>query len=238
MPDKSDDAEAVEAGEMVFVASCHSAPEEIFLLDVLEEAGIPATTRDDNLHSLGRGSGNSRILVPRKFKTQAEGAIEKARAEAEQRSVEQSFDADSIADSTRDVQKDPVLAEMFLLREAGPGKDQRLEGFVAASLVQGASAREIAKYLAAAGLSLEQADALVRRIAAEKEEQIRKSRGEQRALGKRLVWFALVLMALSAFPSGISGMVIIPLGLFLAGVTMIHFSSRPIPNFKPGDSAS
>jgi hypothetical protein len=231
--EQSDSGEELSPEEMqdiVVVAIARTVPEAIYLTDTLEEAEIPVVSRNDNTQGLTHHAYETRICVPRALQSKALEVVNAARSNAETRSVDNAFHPETIADSTRDVQADPVLELMFRLREADTAtRAEQLEAFATEWLTSGVTSANIARYLAAAGLDLEQADALMQHIRETQGEQVSEEQKARSARGKMWMIFSGVLfvaqlMAVSGSNVPVKSISLAPI-LFLYGLYMVLSAS-------------
>ena len=227
--------------DLVVVANARTMPEALYLTNTLEDAGIPAAARNGSasVHAtFTQGMGEQSICVPRALSQQAREIIQKARQTAEQRGMESAFEPDSIVDATYNVERDPVLKEMFLLREVTPlERTARLSEYIVLWLTSGKKPQEMAAYLAAADLTIEDAEKLVDEVSRRYAFQIQEKRNKQYGLGVLFIAGGIVLFVVN--PGEIhGGMAVIAIGLaltFLAARPLSSFT-RSINEDKKGES--
>jgi hypothetical protein len=225
--------------DVVVVADARTAPEAIFLSEILQDAGIPVMT-----HAAGAvvemGLANTAIRVPRVMQQQALDLIATARTKARDNAIDDAFSEETVADTTREADNDPLLAEMFLLREADlEERDAQLRGHVLKWLIEGVRAPDMAKYLAAAGLDYAAASKLVEDVKTENEEEIRKQRQEVSDSGTGLILLsgigvicAVIIAAVAKSPKML--IVCVPL---VIGLAIRHHARKPPETLNKSDDA-
>ncbi|HEY3320174.1 MAG TPA: hypothetical protein VGP72_06900 [Planctomycetota bacterium] len=216
--------------DLVVVAHAPNDAEAIYLIDTLDEAGIPVGGETERIgHGLSSGQ---RICVPRVLAEKARELIEKARAEAHDRGIEVAFDPESVADATYD-EKDPVMMRMFELRcEPEDVVAEELRSFVMQWTIDGIGEVQIAKYLAAAGLNREQSAALVAMVTQDNMPAIEEGQHAYSALGILLFLLAIMLTLASlayALAMGAHYFLVFS-GLGLAGMTLMFRSKSKAPD--------
>ena len=148
--------------DLVVVAIPATQPEAMYLIDALEEADIPAVTQGDALYGLSGGPGGTRVCVPRVLLEKAKQIVDHARTAAKTRGVEQAFDPDNIDDMLDDPRVPPALLYLSRLREIDPVQRREiLSKYATYWLERNVPAVDIAKCLAAAGMSQDQATEMI-----------------------------------------------------------------------------
>jgi hypothetical protein len=148
--------------DLVVVAIPATQPEALYLCDALEDAEIPAVTQGDALYGLSGGPGGTRVCVPRVLLTKAKEVVDQARIAAKTRGVEQAFDPDNINDMLDDPRAHPALLRLARLRDAEPQlRRETLAKYATYWLERNVPAVDIAKCVAAAGMTQEEATAMI-----------------------------------------------------------------------------
>jgi hypothetical protein len=243
----ADDISHDELQDLADVALASSVPESMFLTGVLEDAGIPAVTRDSGVMGLGTVVTTIRVLVPRAMLQQAREEIDKARAQAEQRRVEDAYQEQTIAESSADAQgstfsildkglhpRTSVINDLAQLRDMALTESElkeRLEPMAQEWLHDGAQSADIAKYLAAAGMNIQQSEQFLEELKTKYAQSISQSREGHRILGMALVAFALLITVASMVTIiPLAGWVIV--GSLTIGLALIFTSSSELPTIK------
>jgi hypothetical protein len=171
--------------DLVVAASPANDAEAMFLSNLLEDAGIPAATEGDRLGALTGGFGGQHLYVPRVLSDKAKALIVEARTGVKKGRVEDAFEPESVVESLEDKKADPILLEMARLRDEP--EIQRNE-ILAKHIIQWQSENrqsvERARFLAAAGLSREQADELLSAV-------VKHSGDEIASVGSSKVWWGV-----------------------------------------------
>jgi hypothetical protein len=234
----ADDISRDELQDLADVALASSVPESMFLTGVLEDAGIPPVTRSDNLWGLSGGTtGTIRILVPRVMLERAKSEIDKARVQAEQQRVEGAFEEHTVADLTADAATDAVLDKMLLFRELEMTERVKLlEPYAAGWLKDGSQPAEIAKYLSAAGLTIQQSGQFLEEMKAKYAQNISESREGYKVLGTALIALALLMTIVSVVAKTVRPTAVIVVS-FAVGLALIFNSKRPLPTIKAASAS-
>ena len=88
----------------------------------------------------------------------------------------------------------------------------------------------IARYLAAAGLDLTQANALLQKVRAEQSEALLEGRRRNHGIGIGLIFAGMLAFVCQALMhTGYRFASIVSMGLFFMGVAMTYLSAQPIP---------
>jgi hypothetical protein len=222
--------------DLAIVAVATSLPEAMFLTGILEDAGIPAATRSDSVWGLAGGPGDVRVVVPRKMLERARLEIEQARSQAEQRRVEDAFSAQTVADRTYEATKDPLLEKMFLIRDSADEAERnlKLEPYAAKWLTDGTRPVDIAKYLGAAGLSIQEAESFLEAMKAKYAGEIDADRDRRKVQGVALLIVGLFLTLGSVVAFGMTGRgeLVVTYGALIFGLIYYHQSTKPLPSIK------
>ncbi|MCY3023925.1 MAG: hypothetical protein NTW87_33520 [Planctomycetota bacterium] len=220
--------------------SATTQPEAIYLTESLHEAGIPAYALPQRLEGIAMGL---LIHVPRARLDEAQKVIAQARAEAEARGVEAAFDLQSVADTTDD-RHDELLMAMFRLRAETPEeRDEKLREHAAKWVLDSMAPVQMAKCLAAAGLSRAEAEALVNEMADTQREAHAERNARRATLGTVFFVLALLLAAFVAFgsdPTCRAAAIYAALAAFIAGLVMRHRAREEMPTLprqEGGDTA-
>jgi hypothetical protein len=249
--DDSYDLPAEKLRDLVTVAAPARMPEAIYLAEALEESGIPAMAEPQHFDGLAPGT---RVFVPRHFADQAKEVIAKARADAVARGVEQAFDIESIADSTEDRPAGPLmerfmperakeekrqqetLTAMFALRGVTPqARDEELRERVAAWILDGIPLLETAKYLAAAGLTQDEAAALVTDVTQQKRDECEEAGSTQLVLGASVALLGVLASIVSRALAAPGGLYFIYTGAILGGLVLMCTSRKKMPVFPKSE---
>ncbi len=214
---------ASEAGSgepWTHVHTARSPSEAAFLAAALTEAGIPAHAQGEALSALA-GAGLPgpvfSVRVPQSFKARAEALLRDRQAlalavqddsiapadaseqEAALRAVFARDTALAIPDPRRP--SDPLLADMVQIRDQPKGqRREALEPYLRAWIARGEDPLAAAQYLAAAGLTLEEAAELERNVRARLEPQMRAMGRARMAGGLALGGVATFLAYAQALP--------------------------------------
>ena len=177
--------------DLAVVANPATQPEAMYLVNALEEADIPAVTQGDALYGFSGGPGGTRVCVPRVLLGRAKEIVDRARTAAKTRGVEQAFDPDNINDMLDDPRAPWALLYLARLREIDPVQRREiLSKYAAYWLERNVPAVDIAKCLAAAGMSQGEATEMI----AELNEELRGTAvqvatpAETRALTTEKAW--------------------------------------------------
>jgi hypothetical protein len=186
-----------ELHDLVVATVAANEPEAMYLADQLDEAGIPVASMSSKVsHSL---VSDTTLRVPRKALAQAKAVIAKARAGANQRGVEQAFDPENVAETIDDHSTDPLLRSMFELRAREmPQRLEQLRPVVSAWLLDSTDPVLMAKYLAAAGLSQDEAADFVDSTAELVQEEWADSRHQRAVQAVFILIGSIVLIVLLA----------------------------------------
>ena len=202
-----------------------SPAEGLYLSEELEEAGIPVVEQEQP--PMPMGFAPVRLCVPRKLLAEAQRVIAAAREKARAEGITQAFEPDSICEATYD--KDPVMLEMFSLREAEPDKRESiLKQKIADWVVEGTSEIQIAQYLAAAGLTETEAREFAAAATKEKENEIQSRRSECWVWGWGMLILGICLTVFSNLAHLMAGRIHyfkIFSGLIITGLFFIYRGS-------------
>ncbi len=219
-----------EMQDLVVVAIARTTPEAVFISETLEDAEIPAAMRNDNLGGLINSAYETRICVPRALQERAKDVIAKARNKSEDESVAQAFETENVEESLVRAPVDGVLDAMLSLRDLElESRKARLEEYLAGWLRDDVAPVDIARYLAAAGLDLPQSDALLQKVRAERSDTIENSQSGINMTGLGMVCCAVLLFGIQLMIHSSARIIILPTGLFIAGISMMLSGSKPIP---------
>ena len=166
------DLTEAELHDVAAATSAGSELEAIALIEMLEDAGIPAMKHGGLIH-LG-GFGTSEIMVSRKLLDAAKAEIEKFRGESSERGVQEAFKPENIADAASDRRRTHDMGEMAKLENVPPAeRDLKLTEFIASASADGMAEPELARHLAAAGLTRVESDALIAKVRTQHTDLIR-----------------------------------------------------------------
>lgn len=202
------------------VHTARSPSEAAFLAAALNEAGIPAQAQGEALSALA-GAGFPgpifSVRVPKSYLERAEAllrdrqalalaaqddSIAPADASEQEAALREVFARDTalaIPDPRRP--SDPLLADMVQLRDQPKGqRREALEPYLRDWIARGEDPLAAAKYLAAAGLSLEEAAELERYVRARLEPEMRALGRARMAAGLALGGVAVLLAYVQALP--------------------------------------
>jgi hypothetical protein len=186
-----------ELHDVVAATSAGSELEAIALIEMLEDAGIPAMKHGGLIH-LG-GFGTSEIMVPRKLLDAAKIEIEKFRGESSERGVEEAFKSENIADAKSDRRRTHDMGNMAKMANMPAAeRDNALTEFIAHASADGMVEPELARHLAAAGLNRAESDALIAKVRTQHSHLIR-SRLESRVQTGYYMGSAGVIAVLASF---------------------------------------
>jgi hypothetical protein len=239
MADEAHNLTPEELADLVVVADARTTPEAAYLTDMLESAGIPVMTQAAGALAV-YGVATTSIRVPRIFERRAQAVVTAARNTAQDKSIDDAFDENSVAERTADAMHDPVMAEMFMLREAPDAqRDERLRGHILEWLIGGLNSTDVARYLAAAGLTYEQARDLVEDVKIAKRDDIKARRGEAHQSASRYILLAVAGLVVAILMAAFSrnGAVILIYGPFLAGVLALYRLQRTPASLKKSDES-
>ncbi|MCZ7645575.1 MAG: DUF2007 domain-containing protein [Planctomycetota bacterium] len=236
--------------ELVGVFKARSPSEAAFYATALSEAGIPAVAQGEALASLAGGYLPGvffRVCVPRGREAEARAlladraalaravqdeSIEPADASGREAALREAFarnEALSVPDPR--APSDPLLTEMARLSALPKGeRREALEPYLRAWIEEGAGPLTAAKYLAAAGLSLEEAADLEHGVRA-RLHTLTRAQGRARVAGGLALWAAagalgwfklLPIWGLLCVAFGIGGAVV-----FLDGIRLLRRLTPP-----------
>jgi hypothetical protein len=220
-----------ELHDLVVATVAANEPEAMYLADQLDEAGIPVASMSSKVsHSL---VSDTTLRVPRKALAQAKAVIAKARAGANQRGVEQAFDPENVAETIDDHITDPLLRSMFELRALEmPRRLEQLRPVVSAWLLDSTDPVLMAKYLAAAGLSQDEAVDFVDALADSMREEWDASRSQLWTWGLCVIvvtGFLMIIVPLLFLTGGNRGAIVfIGPGPLIAGLIMMASSRKKL----------
>jgi len=161
-----------ELHDVVTVATAFNEAESMYLGNRLEESGIPVLRTAESVNYF---SPNPRIRVPRTLQKRAQEVIETARAEAKARALEDAFNVEEVDE--KDAKKDPLIRTMTQLKSLP--QDQKLPElalYIIEWFAAGRSNADIARYLSLAGLTPDEARALVADVYENQRDRIRQTR--------------------------------------------------------------
>jgi len=231
-PDDSDDADTIhlsdaELHDVVVLTTAVNEAEALYLMNRLEDSGIPVLRTADavNYHNPIK---NPEIRVPRVLVARAQEIVDVARQEAKARALENAFDVDEVDE--KDARKDPLIREMARL--ATLPHDQKLPElalYIIEWFAAGRSSADIARYLSLAGLTPDEARALVADVYENQQERLREKREANATLGPLLTAAGALLLVLGylSVSSGYKGLMGVGEGsgilLFvrLAGIVLV-----------------
>ncbi|HLX61480.1 MAG TPA: hypothetical protein VKX17_09380 [Planctomycetota bacterium] len=171
-----------ELHDVVLASIAANDFEAIALVSQLEEAGIPAMKSGGNMQ-LGVVT-QAEVRVPRKLLEEAKTLIEKIRGEVSARGVEMAFKPENIEEQWSDSKPSPAMSLMRLLDTAsGAERERILFDFVVQAIADSMPAPALARHLAAAGLSREEADALISHVKTEQMHLVREQLERQISAG-------------------------------------------------------
>ncbi len=228
--------------DLVTAAMAASDIESSYLLDTLEDAGIPVSNIRQSAFRFGESfvDRGQVILVPRKLLERAQAVVEKARAAARNRGLDAAFEEQFVEESTED--NDPRMQHMVALRAEEPVARRRLlaEEIVSWS-AEGVTDLQAARYLAAAGLDQEEANFLVKAALMHGREALEQRVEASRDKGWLLVILAVILTGVSAglYAMRISNITLLLLGPLVLGLLLLHRASRkPLSLEKTEENSS
>lgn len=241
MPEESDDdvreLSDAQLHDLRRVAMPTTQAEAAYLVDLLEEAGIPAVIQGERLTGLVGGFPTTDIRVPNALREKALAVIEQARNAMHDRGVDAAFVRENIQDAEEDERADPMIFEMQNLSVLEPGeRESRLEKFILDWSVDGTSSVQMAQYLAVAGLDRERAETLVNKVQAENNEKLSENKDGQKTMGIAalvigigLTFFSFLIAFNQSNQRGVSIYIVFS-GLILSGFGYMVASRSKIPN--------
>ncbi len=204
-----------------------SPAEAMYLEDALADVGIPTSTRAE-----GGPFQNARlkpeVCVPRKLIAEASAVVARARDEAKKRGIEQAFEFENVEDAQLD--RDPVMMRMFDLGSLPASqRNEKLSAYIAQWILDGRPERDVARYLAAAGLEQDEAAELIAAAVRHQSDHIEHERGDSYLIGWLLllagflvtagsIWFLILGRRNAIFYIGGA--------VALAGLVCLHRSSH------------
>jgi hypothetical protein len=137
MEEKIDDElTSDELKDLVVVASNVPPPEAMFIETILEDEGVPLTSRGGSYTTFGGGLPLVDILVPRKLLVKAQQAIEQGRVQSSERGIEAAFSPEP--KTPAEERESPVEGEVLVAAINDELNDQaHLEGYARFLLVAG-----------------------------------------------------------------------------------------------------
>lgn len=199
---------AEQLQDLVVAIIPSSEAEAMFLGNLLEDSGIPNSTEADRTGYGALTSGGysgTRIYVPRVLQEKARELIAEALAKVKKGRIEDAFEPESVVESLEDKKADPLMLQMAQLRDQTPEKrNEILARHIVEWQSENMSAVDMARFLAAAGLNKEDADALLAAVVRQRGEEIQSA-----ANGK--IW---------------SGIAAIMLGLIWLGLKMALYADH------------
>jgi hypothetical protein len=211
-PEESDELTREELQDLVIVERVQSVPEAGFLVALLEDEGIPAIIHGASLSGMTLAEFFApEVRVPRALLEQAKEVIAADRAKARERGVEDAFTEQKIQEELSDKREDTDMAEMNRLNtESAVPRNEQLAAFIAKWLVEGTNPVRMCQYLAVAGLSREEAEALIRNVKEKRQDLMDQAFNNQVMAGLGLALVGGALIFIGPFGYGI--------GLLIAGV--------------------
>ncbi|MBI3828938.1 MAG: ferric reductase-like transmembrane domain-containing protein [Planctomycetes bacterium] len=196
----SERADEALPADLVPVASAANEFEAAMLVAVLEDHEIPAAVQGGAFGVLGGAGAQSFFVCVQAGKSEeAKAALAQARADAEERGVEQAFTEAGREDLAENIERNSVLREMdamaFLDVEI---RCERLRPYIVDWLTDGTPKVKIAEYLSGAGLSREQADQLIGQVVREDERLLEERRADKSLLGYGIAILGVVFIAMWA----------------------------------------
>lgn len=151
-----------ELHDVTVAASASNGLEAMRLIDVLLEAGIPAMHRGGGDHI---GPGRSDIVVPRVLVKPAREIIAAFRDEINAKGVAEAFTSENVQEQLDDVRRDPLVDQMEELSHCpAVERNSKLVHYISEWIVDGISDIQIARRLAVAGCSPEEALSLLKQV--------------------------------------------------------------------------
>ncbi|MCZ7645404.1 MAG: DUF2007 domain-containing protein [Planctomycetota bacterium] len=227
-----------QLANLVNLATVGSTGELVYLLNALEEAGIPCSSSGDHVHMpFGHGVLESRILVPREFLNRAREVVTQARKDAEVRGHLDAFQPENVEEGLDEAASHPgtsILVDLNL-EENHELKMARLRVLLVEWLVDSSTPVEIARRLAVAGLTRLEAEALLEEVKDQESERL-EARRKSHFIGGILVgvggilWSLLGLLNYSTYAGG-NTFIYGTTGMMVGFLYAAHIRSRPLPSF-------
>ena len=219
MPESNEPTEPLELSredmqDLVMVERFKTVPEAGFLVALLEDEGIPAVIHGASLSGMTLNEFFApEVRVPRALLEQAREVIAKDREQARERGVEDAFTEEKIEEELLDPRPDPDMDEMSRLStEAADPRREKLQVFIAKWLVEGVSSVRMSQYLAVAGLSREEADALIQTVKEKRQDLLEDAFNNRIMLGIGIALIGGALIFVGGLGYGIA--------LIIAGVAI------------------
>jgi hypothetical protein len=179
--------------DLVPVAHPQTAAEAAFIVSVLEDNEIPCVSNMQSF-SMSIGGGGGEIHVPRVLLGAARSVLENVRRETDDMRIDDAFKIENIEETVKDTEKDPILTEMFELLDAEDDeRDEALVPYILNWTAAGISDVQIARYLAAAGLSRDEAATLLDKTLASKQSELASTRFHYQVIGYSCIGLGLLL---------------------------------------------
>ena len=206
-PEESQEEGTGERPKGRWVSLVEAAPGEVAALtDSLQDAGIRFIVEQAETCStfpqpfsvgqVGMLLGE-RVIVPEEDARRACEVLAEVRRKAKVRAVKDAFDPESLQESLSDPKADPVLKEMAALAGLEPGQHHEyLSARVADWLTENVGEVKIAQYLAAAGLSEEEAGKVVAEVVCYRADLFDQSRARLLSAGRITLITGLLLVLL------------------------------------------
>jgi hypothetical protein len=230
------DLSASDLQDLVVAARPANQAEALFIVDLLEEAGIPVVSNQDNVYGFSGAHAAGELRVPRALLAKAQSAIGNARSKAAEQRINLAFEPESVLDSLEDERPDPVMIQMAELRNYSDAeRDAALRECVKQWIMKNETPEVlIAKYLAAAGLKEQQAREMVESVAKVESDVVESAHSSRFLLGIGQLSLGLLLLLIrSAIDSqSATGRVwsYAPVVLIIGGLVTICISleSKPV----------
>lgn len=238
-PDKSDAAahtthlSDAELHDVIVVATAANEAEMLYLSERLEEAGIPLARLSESIRYHNPLSSRPEIRVPRVLAIRAREIIDAARVEAEHRAVDNAFDQESVEQiDAKDVKRDNTLALMLTLKSLpAHERNPQLALCIIDWFASGRSNIDISRYLAAAGLTQDEARALVADVYEQQKDEIQ--RKQAAGWNRGLIFIVLGVLVFAVGSRPMLGVIVAMIGLAI----MYNSSKSPgllqKPEVKP-----
>jgi hypothetical protein len=230
-----------ELADLVPLTTAANEAEALYLVERLEEAHIRATAFTE---SMRYPNMHPEIRVPRVLLDAARKVIEKARKEAHQRALDFAFEDDETGDGARTTDPGTFSIMQAIATQPEEERNAALKDWIQRWFEQAERDVDIALYLAAAGLTREQAAELVRQVSEERRDALDRTRQGRWNFGVMLALVSgltlVMVLVLSVLDSASTEELVrfsaLPVILLMMSLFAMYSARRTLPHLEPPDA--